>query len=543
MTIHRVWPSTNGPTQSADDSSAYTMGMQFVVTANCMITAIYFWRAPKRWDGSDTQLGDPFITQCGIFDADTHLLVLPAESFFDPGSATGWRKRILDTPIPVDTTHVYKVAVFGAPTGYAASPNFWDLGDGAAGITSGILHAQSGAEVGANVQDTFNTSATPMQYPTGAFNAGNYWIDVEVESETPASPLKETSGTGPWDFNSFAPNAGSGYLVTVALNPDGSGTAADCTVDWASGGVGTWQKLFEYSPGGFFPKEEYWYVHCATAPGVSTIRVTPNAHVAGGYAIVTELIGEDPLAPLGATASSIDNTQSAISITPTVSGSRIYGINVDTFETFTPAANTDSGLVSSWNDPGGREWWAVTNKTATVAGTPIAVGLSNTGLGSNFASAIEIVPPSGVPIIPSGSVVGTLALAGTVDGEKHPFGSVVGTLLLAGAVDGATNHEGNVSGTLTLAGIADGVKHPRGAVHGTFLLAGGTDGEADYFGHVSGTLTLAGSVDGTKHASGSVSGTLVLAGQVGGLGRTVKVWTGIGWETVEVHVREGDHWV
>lgn len=185
MTVYRIWPSGAGgdlgPNLSQDDASPYTMGMQFVVTASCTVTAIYFWRAPQRFDGSPTQPSDAFVTQCGVFDADTHLLLSAAETFAVPGATTGWIKTTLATPIALDNAHVYKVAIYGNPTGYSADSNYWSSGPGSAGITNGILHAQSGAEVGAGAQDTFNTSATPMQYPTGAFNSGNYWIDVEVD--------------------------------------------------------------------------------------------------------------------------------------------------------------------------------------------------------------------------------------------------------------------------------------------------------------------------------------------------------------------------
>jgi hypothetical protein len=38
MTVYRVWPDTNGPASFISDNSAYTMGMQFVVTAAGMVT-------------------------------------------------------------------------------------------------------------------------------------------------------------------------------------------------------------------------------------------------------------------------------------------------------------------------------------------------------------------------------------------------------------------------------------------------------------------------------------------------------------------------
>lgn len=177
---YRVWPSTDGPDQWQNDPATYSMAMQFRVTADCTVTAIYFWRAPRAFNGVDTNAGHPFVTRCGIFDSDSHLLVSPAETIAAPGTNVGWIKHILATPIPIDTLHIYKVAVFGAPTGYSATSFYWTSGDGAAGITNGILHADSAAEAVSGDQDSFTTAAGDIAFPTSSFNAGNYWIDLEV---------------------------------------------------------------------------------------------------------------------------------------------------------------------------------------------------------------------------------------------------------------------------------------------------------------------------------------------------------------------------
>ena len=191
---YRIWPSTDGPLSYEDDASPYTMGMQFRVTADCALTAIYFWRAPNRpgsLGGGPTQSGDHFVTQCGLFDADTHTLVVPAETFDDPGAAVGWIRQQLDTPITLDTTHVYRVAVYGNWPGYSATRYYWaehdasnfDLpGPGYGGITSEpiFVYDNDGAIGGLGGQDSFHSSITPMTYPDNDFNAANYWIDIEV---------------------------------------------------------------------------------------------------------------------------------------------------------------------------------------------------------------------------------------------------------------------------------------------------------------------------------------------------------------------------
>jgi len=179
-TTYRVWPATDGPGQWENDPSTYSMGMQFRVTVACAVTAIYFWRAPRAFNGTDTTAFNPFATRCGIFDSDSHLLISPAETIDAPGTNVGWIKHTLATPILIDTAHIYKVCVFGAPTGYSATAFYWDVGDGASGVTSGIIHADSAAEATAGDQDSFTTAAGDVTFPTSSFHAANYWIDIEV---------------------------------------------------------------------------------------------------------------------------------------------------------------------------------------------------------------------------------------------------------------------------------------------------------------------------------------------------------------------------
>lgn len=187
--VNRLWPATNGPGSNAGDTSTYTMGMRFVLSSAATLTAVYWWRA--------TSTSVP-PTLCGVFNDDTGVLVASAETFADPGLATGWIKQTLATPVSLSSGQAYKVAVYGVALGYSATANYWDTGAGAAGITTGIITAPNNADSGG--QDTFNTSATPMQHPTSSFNAGNYWIDLEVTTSGATNYTQTiTDGTGSTD--------------------------------------------------------------------------------------------------------------------------------------------------------------------------------------------------------------------------------------------------------------------------------------------------------------------------------------------------------
>lgn len=226
MTVYRVWPATNGPAQNTDDNGEYTLAMQFRVSEPCMVTAIYFWRAPLRYDGDPVP--GVFPTECGVFDADSRTLVAARETMDDPGATTGWIKHTLATPIAIDNEHIYRVAVYCDPhteRWYSGSPEYWATGDGAAGIDSGIIHVFNDADAlgGGGGQDSFapGGGALGNNYPDGSFNANNYWIDVEVT--TSDGPPQDVEPEGIESAEAFgSPSVAPG---AVDLAPAGIGSA------------------------------------------------------------------------------------------------------------------------------------------------------------------------------------------------------------------------------------------------------------------------------------------------------------------------------
>jgi hypothetical protein len=169
---YRLWPSTNGPSVSAGDFQPYTMGMQFSVSQDCTLTAVYWWRA---------LLTDQPPTLCGVYDVASQTLLAAMEAFTSPGTSTGWIKTVLASPLPLTAGTAYKVAVFSATElDYSITSLYWTgTGDGASGITTGIITAPNDATAGG--QDSFNAGSTAA-YPASAFNASNYWIDLEVQT-------------------------------------------------------------------------------------------------------------------------------------------------------------------------------------------------------------------------------------------------------------------------------------------------------------------------------------------------------------------------
>lgn len=287
MAVYRIWPTTNGPTNNQDDGSAYTMGMQFRVTApGCTLTAIYFWRSPFRHDGNPTASSDAFATACGLYDADVpNPLIAPAESITHPGTTTGWIKHTLATPIALDSTKIYRAAIFGDPPYYSATTHYWDTGAGSAGLDVGPIHVynDAGAGPGGGGQDSFHAT-TPMTYPEGAFNASNYWIDIEVDDGAGPAPQNVTP-TGISSTEAFGtPSVARGPVVVV---PVGIASAqALGTPSVARGAVAV-------TPSGIVSAETFGTPTVARGPatvtpsGIASAQAFGNPSLSTGAVVVT----------------------------------------------------------------------------------------------------------------------------------------------------------------------------------------------------------------------------------------------------------------
>ena len=160
--------------------------MEFVLTQPLYLTGIYYWRA---------SVTDPLPATVAIFNVATQTIVPGTQvSVTDPGTA-GWIKISPTSQILLAAATNYKVAVQGGGVAawYSATSHYWDTGAGAAGITNGPLTAynNAGADVG---QDSFAVGS--LAYPTGTFNATNYWVDVEVSTSAPLFNTATLTGAG-----------------------------------------------------------------------------------------------------------------------------------------------------------------------------------------------------------------------------------------------------------------------------------------------------------------------------------------------------------
>lgn len=180
MPTYRTWPSTSGGAL-VSDSTQYTMGMQFTLSQNCTLHAIWWW-SPT---GAGVLPKASAIYQ--VTGAGTGSIVSGTQNNSPSWSGTngsGWVSVAYGDTTILTSGLSYKVVVQLPGTDsnqYGSTAHYWDTGSGGSGIINGPLNAVNNATADGG-QDTF-TSDTALTYPSTSFNATNYWVDVEV---TPA---------------------------------------------------------------------------------------------------------------------------------------------------------------------------------------------------------------------------------------------------------------------------------------------------------------------------------------------------------------------
>ena len=175
MTVYTLFGQPATPATLTPDPAAYTLGMEFSLSENAALTGIWFYSAPSA----------ALLPQaCAIYAVSGQSIAAENTSPSWSGAAgSGWVKCTFDGSVTLTAGTNYKVCVQClADTGdgdwYSSTAHYWDTGAGSAGITNGPLTApdNAGADVG---QDSYSNEEA-LVYPDSSFNAGNYWIDVEV---------------------------------------------------------------------------------------------------------------------------------------------------------------------------------------------------------------------------------------------------------------------------------------------------------------------------------------------------------------------------
>lgn len=198
MTTWRLYGSTSGPSSSQSDTTDYVMGVSFKVTSPGLFLAGFgWWVADANQDNTarNYALWQPSGPAAGTLISGSAILGAA-------GLALGWNLTTYGSPLPLTANTEYRAvrdigASSGFGGGYSATPNFWDTGPGAGGLTVGPLTAYSAAGEPADGKQMVFTAIgndVTLDYPSTEFNNTNYWLDPII-----------TDGGGPVNHGSFLP--------------------------------------------------------------------------------------------------------------------------------------------------------------------------------------------------------------------------------------------------------------------------------------------------------------------------------------------------
>jgi VCBS repeat-containing protein len=176
VTNATIWPSTAVPgNTSANDTGTYELGVKFRSDTAGFITGVRFYKGAGNTG-----------THVGHLWTDTGTLL--ASATFTSETATGWQQVDFLNPVQIQANTTYVASYFAPNGGYAFDNHYF----ASAGVDSGVLHALSNAAAGGNGVFFAGSSG----FPTGSFNATNYWVDV-VFSSTVATPAPTVTDRTP----------------------------------------------------------------------------------------------------------------------------------------------------------------------------------------------------------------------------------------------------------------------------------------------------------------------------------------------------------
>lgn len=219
-----VWgTSFTPPNAVANDNEPIEVGVKFRSDVYGAVTGIRFYKMAAN---TGTHTGT-------LWTADGRQL---ATATFSGESATGWQTVTFSNPVPIQPGTTY-VASYHAPVGeYAATAGyFWNAPaptmQGGAITDAGPLHILHSSGSGTNGVYAYSGATT---FPSNAYQAANYWVDVTFESIPAAGAVtgvSATAGKASATVSWSAPSSGgtpTAYVVTpyVGSTPQTSVTVA-----------------------------------------------------------------------------------------------------------------------------------------------------------------------------------------------------------------------------------------------------------------------------------------------------------------------------
>ncbi len=325
-----IWGSAvTPPTPDSGDATSLELGMKFTSDMFGTVNGVRFYKSAAN---TGTHVGS-------LWSENGTLL---ASATFTGETASGWQQVNFSTPVQV-SPHTTYIVSYLAPNGhYAQEPNYFynPPPTGGNALNSPPLHAVPASDTATN--GLYAYTSTPI-FPTGSFNATNYWVDpVFTPAAIPGAPteVKATPQAGAATVSWTAPSTGvvSTYTVTpyigsTAQSPTtvtGSPPETSVTISGLTPGTTYTFTVQASNPNGSGPVSAHSNAvdPPATAPpspprGVSASPATKQALVSwkapsneGGTPItgytVTPYIGSTAQTPVSAGASATSATVSGL---------------------------------------------------------------------------------------------------------------------------------------------------------------------------------------------------------------------------------------
>jgi hypothetical protein len=336
---YTVFDLTQPAVADSGDGSAVELGMKFRASDSGRVTGVRFYKSAANtgthtgslWNASGTRL---------------------AQVTFAGETATGWQTALFSSPVNITAGATYVVSYY-APNGHYAVTS--------SAFTSAVDKPPLTAlATGTSANGVYAYGAT-SQFPTGSFNASNYWVDVLYAAESaPGTPtgVTATATNGGASVSWTAPSGGgvpTSYEVTPFIGATaqttktvtGSPPATSTTVNGLTAGTSYTFKVRAVNgegPGPLSAASNAVTPTASSAPdaptGVAAVADTRSGQVSwnappndGGSAItgyrVTPYIGASP--------------QTAVNVGASASSANVTGLTNDTSYTFRVQAINASG--------------------------------------------------------------------------------------------------------------------------------------------------------------------------------------------------------
>ena len=159
ITNNLFLPSETPATVTVNDTSPVELGLKFRSSVTGQLTGIRFYKGPQN-------IG----THTAHLWSTTGMLL--ATATFSGETASGWQ-TVTFPPVTITANTTY-IASYHTNGFYSANGNYF-----ATAHSHGPLTGPSSASSGGNGVFTYGP---PGSFPTSAYNATNYWVDVVLQT-------------------------------------------------------------------------------------------------------------------------------------------------------------------------------------------------------------------------------------------------------------------------------------------------------------------------------------------------------------------------